>query len=81
MSRTHDKAAEHQAALNEYLHSHKINELFIQLVESLLIEKPDNPIRFIIEVLQKKDAQRSDEPRRGTTAGDEDADQPRGLPM
>jgi cAMP-dependent protein kinase regulator len=28
--------------------------LFIQIVESLLIEKPDNPIGFIVEYLQKK---------------------------
>jgi len=55
MSRTAEKAAEHQAALNEYLQSHKINELFIQLVESLLIEKPEDPVKFIIELLQKKD--------------------------
>ena len=31
------------------------------LVESLLIEKPENPIRFIVELLQKKDAEKSDQ--------------------
>lgn len=40
--------------MNDYLQSKSINQLFIQIVESLLIEKPDNPIGFIVEFLQKK---------------------------
>ncbi|KAJ8609019.1 hypothetical protein CTAYLR_010678 [Chrysophaeum taylorii] len=51
---TAESAAKHQAELNEYLQSKNINHLFIQIVESLLIEKPDNPIGFIVEFLQKK---------------------------
>jgi len=48
------QASEVQAELQEYLNSKNINNLFIQVVEHLLIEKPDNPIAFIIEYLQKK---------------------------
>jgi len=51
---TAESAAQHQAELNDYLQSKSINQLFIQIVESLLIEKPDNPIGFIVEFLQKK---------------------------
>jgi hypothetical protein len=36
------------------LNSKNINSLFIQIVESLLIEKPSNPIAFIIEYLYKQ---------------------------
>jgi cAMP-dependent protein kinase regulator len=43
-----------QAELQEYLSRKNINNLFIQIVEALLIEKPDNPIVFIIEYLHKK---------------------------
>ncbi len=37
-------AADVQAELQSYLNSKNINSLFIQIVESLLIEKPANPI-------------------------------------
>ena len=43
-----------QAELQQYLNSKNINSLFIQIVESLLIEKPANPIAFIIEYLHKQ---------------------------
>jgi len=46
--------ADVQAELQDYLNSKNINTLFIQIVESLLIEKPDNPIGFIVEYLRKK---------------------------
>ena len=36
------------------MNSKNINSLFIQIVESLLIEKPSNPIAFIIEYLFKQ---------------------------
>jgi hypothetical protein len=36
------------------LNSKNINALFIAIVESLLIEKPTNPIAFIIEYLYKQ---------------------------
>eukprot|EP00968_Pinguiococcus_pyrenoidosus_P016019 scaffold1505_cov256-Pinguiococcus_pyrenoidosus.AAC.19 len=46
--------AEVQAELQAYLNSKNINTLFIQIVESLLIEKPDNPIGFIVEYLRNR---------------------------
>ncbi|CAM9501360.1 unnamed protein product [Ectocarpus sp. 13 AM-2016] len=46
--------ADVQAELKEYLNSKNINSLFIQIVERLLIEKPDNPIGFIVEYLAKR---------------------------
>lgn len=49
-----ENVTQHQAELNDYLQSKSINQLFIQIVESLLIEKPENPIGFIVEFLQKK---------------------------
>lgn len=52
MSDSH--AADVQAELQQYLNSKNINSLFIQIVESLLIEKPTNPIAFIIEYLYKQ---------------------------
>lgn len=47
-------AADVQAELQQYLNSKNINALFIAIVESLLIEKPSNPIAFIIEYLYKQ---------------------------
>lgn len=47
-------AADVQAELQQYLNSKNINSLFIQIVESLLIEKPANPISFMIEYLNKQ---------------------------
>jgi hypothetical protein len=47
-------AADVQAELQQYLNSKNINSLFISIVESLLIEKPSNPIAFIIEYLYKQ---------------------------
>lgn len=52
MAETH--AADVQAELQAYLNSKNINALFIQIVESLLIEKPANPIAFMIEYLHKQ---------------------------
>ncbi|KAF1314590.1 Camp-dependent protein kinase regulatory subunit, partial [Globisporangium splendens] len=41
-----------QQELQEYLHKKGINTLFINLVESLLLAKPENPIFHIIQYLQ-----------------------------
>ncbi|TYZ63251.1 hypothetical protein PybrP1_009442 [[Pythium] brassicae (nom. inval.)] len=41
-----------QQELQDYLHRKGINTLFINLVESLLLAKPDNPILHIIQYLQ-----------------------------
>lgn len=48
------QAADVQAELQNYLNTKNINALFISIVESLLIEKPANPIAFIIEYLFKQ---------------------------
>jgi len=52
MSDSH--VADVQAELQQYLNSKNINGLFIQIVESLLIEKPANPVAFMIEYLFKQ---------------------------
>lgn len=41
-----------QQELQDYLHKKGINTLFINLVESLLLAKPENPILHIIQYLQ-----------------------------
>lgn len=51
---TDSHAADVQAELQQYLNSKNINALFISIVESLLIEKPSNPIAYIIEYLHKQ---------------------------
>lgn len=43
-----------QAELQQYLNSKNINSLFIAIVESLLVEKPNAPIAFMIEYLHKQ---------------------------
>lgn len=48
------QAAEVQAELQQYLNTKNINSLFISIVENLLIEKPANPIAFMIEYLYKQ---------------------------
>ncbi|CAM9389879.1 unnamed protein product [Ascophyllum nodosum] len=51
---TDPSTADVQEELKEYLNSKNINTLFIQIVERLLIEKPNNPIGFIVEYLAKR---------------------------
>lgn len=51
---TDSHAADVQAELQQYLNSKNINSLFISIVENLLIEKPANPIAFMIEYLYKQ---------------------------
>jgi len=46
--------ADIQADLQDYLNAKGINTLFIKIVENLLIEKPDNPIQFIVKYLQRE---------------------------
>ena len=41
-----------QQELQDYLQQKGINTLFINIVESLLLAKPDNPIQHIIQYLQ-----------------------------
>ena len=63
---TDSHAADVQAELQQYLNSKNINSLFIQIVESLLIEKPANPIAFIIEYLNKQYPDQAKEAMGGT---------------
>jgi cAMP-dependent protein kinase regulator len=37
--------------LKDYLRDKNINRVFISIVEHLLLSKPDNPIKFMIEYL------------------------------
>ena len=43
-----------QTALNEYLQEKNVNALFVQIVQAMLIEKPENPILFTYQYLQYK---------------------------
>ena len=38
--------------LQEYLDSKKLNAIFVSMVEAMLVEKPDNPILFILQYLK-----------------------------
>ncbi len=41
-----------QQELQDYLQKKGINTLFINIVESLLLSKPENPVQHIIEYLK-----------------------------
>ncbi len=43
-----------QAELQEYLNKKGINTLFIKIVEQLLLDKPDNPVKHVVEYLLKE---------------------------
>jgi len=38
-----------QEEMNEYLQSKNVNPLFVQIVEAMLIEQPENPKTFIFQ--------------------------------
>lgn len=40
-----------QAELQEYLASKNINNLFVKVVEAILLNKPENPVQFIVDFL------------------------------
>lgn len=67
-----------QAELNEYLDSKNLNALFVALVEDLLVEKPENPIGFMVNYLKEKyPEETSEQPEAGYSVGDvsdEDSD-------
>lgn len=71
---TDSHAADVQAELQQYLNSKNINSLFIQIVESLLIEKPANPIAFIIEYLKKQYPDQAKVAFEGSNAAEPKAD-------
>lgn len=60
-----------QQELQDYLHKKGINTLFINLVESLLLAKPENPILHIIQYLQTNFPEEAT-PRRKSGGGKED---------
>jgi cAMP-dependent protein kinase regulator len=43
-----------QAELNAYLQEKNVNTLFVQIVQAMLIEKPDDPVLFTYRYLQSK---------------------------
>ncbi len=53
MSRTATTQEEVKDELENYLHDKGISNLFIHVVETMLLHKPDNPIQFIMDHLQK----------------------------
>jgi len=52
--RLHGTTAEVQAGLQEYLSNQNLNTIFVDLVENILLEKPNNSIGFIVKYLIKK---------------------------
>ena len=41
-----------QEELHTYLEENDVQNLFVTLVEALLLEKPDAPVKFIVEYLK-----------------------------
>jgi len=67
--------ADIQADLQDYLNAKGINTLFIKIVENLLIEKPDNPIQFIVKYLQREyPDQTGSSPEDSNQANNDDSD-------
>ena len=53
MSRTATTQEEVKDELEGYLQEKGISNLFIHVVETMLLYKPDNPIQFIVDHLKK----------------------------
>ncbi|KAF4325567.1 hypothetical protein BBO99_00002005 [Phytophthora kernoviae] len=68
-----------QQELQDYLHKKGINTLFINLVESLLLAKPENPIVHIIQYLQANYPEEAT-PRHKAGAGGGKVDNPAATP-
>lgn len=51
MSPSKEKVPDFQEELQEYIKEKDLHAKFISLVESILIEKPDNPIGFMVKYL------------------------------
>jgi cAMP-dependent protein kinase regulator len=43
-----------QAELTAYLQEKNVNSLFVQIVQAMLIEKPDDPVLYTYQYLQSK---------------------------
>ena len=46
--------AEIQTGLQQYLNEKNLNVLFVEIVENLLLAKPENPIGFMVTHLLEK---------------------------
>ena len=49
---------EFEKSMGDYFHTHKVYDLIERLFEELIIYKPDNPIDYLIERLQRKTTKR-----------------------
>jgi adenylate kinase len=49
---------EFEKSMSDYFHTHKVYDLIERLFEELIINKPDNPIDYLIERLQRKTTKR-----------------------
>ena len=49
---------EYEKSMEEYFHTHKVYELIQRLFEELIVNKPENPIDYLIERLKRKTTKR-----------------------
>ena len=49
---------EYEKSMEEYFHTHKVYELIQLLFEELIVNKPENPIDYLIERLKRKTTKR-----------------------
>ena len=49
---------EYEKSMEEYFHTHKVYELIVRLFEELIVNKPENPIDYLIERLKRKTTKR-----------------------
>ena len=49
---------EYEKSMEEYFHTHKVYDLIERLFEELIINRPDNPIDYLISRLQRKTTKR-----------------------
>ena len=49
---------EYEKSMEEYFHTHKVYELIERLLEELIVNKPENPIDYLIERLKRKTTKR-----------------------
>ena len=49
---------DYQKSMEEYFHTHKVNELLENLFEELIVNKPKNPIDYLISRLKRKPVKR-----------------------
>jgi adenylate kinase len=51
-----DKKLEYQAELEEYLEDQKVYDIFEDMMKSLIMAKPENPIQFLLKKLTTPDS-------------------------